>query len=296
MKFIFLSKPIHVTGKQTHLPNYSGFILIFVAVKIILNLFAISHFGFQRDELLHLALGDHLDWGFKEVPPFIALLAKISTSIFGDSIFATRFFSTIAGGLIIWFTGKMVVGLGGGRFGIALACLSLIFSPAFAASGYLFQPVVFDQLWWVLTAYLVIRYINTEWPKYLYWLGLVIGLGLLTKYTMAFFAFAVIIGLLLTKQRKVLWSKHVLFAVLIALVIFLPNIIWQFRHHLPLVTHMHNLREEQLNYNKPTDFKKQQKQNNGLALFVWLPALLFVLFSSVLSKYRFIVFAYILVF
>ena len=285
-----------MTGKQTHLPNYSGFILIFVAVKIILNLFAISHFGFQRDELLHLALGDHLDWGFKEVPPFIALLAKISTSIFGDSIFATRFFSTIAGGLIIWFTGKMVVGLGGGRFGIALACLSLIFSPAFAASGYLFQPVVFDQLWWVLTAYLVIRYINTEWPKYLYWLGLVIGLGLLTKYTMAFFAFAVIIGLLLTKQRKVLWSKHVLFAVLIALVIFLPNIIWQFRHHLPLVTHMHNLREEQLNYIKPSDFIKQQLLINGLALFVWLPALLFVLFSSVLSKYRFIVFAYILVF
>src|SRR5580704_10871681 len=126
---------------------------------------AMSHFGFHRDELLHLALGDHLDWGYKEVPPFIALLAKISTTIFGDSVFAMRIFSTLAGALIIWFTGKIVIELGGKKFAIALACLALIFSPAFLASGYLFQPVVFDQLWWVLTAYLVIKYLNTSQPK-----------------------------------------------------------------------------------------------------------------------------------
>jgi hypothetical protein len=60
--------------------SYSTFILIFVALKIVLNLFAISNFGFHRDELLHLVLGDHLDWGYKEVPPFIALLAKITLS------------------------------------------------------------------------------------------------------------------------------------------------------------------------------------------------------------------------
>lgn len=276
--------------------SYTGFILIFVAVKIVLNLFAIGHFGFQRDELLHLALGDHLSWGFKEVPPFIALLAKISTTVFGDSVFATRIFSTIFSGLIIWFTGRTVVEFGGGRFGIALACLALILSPAFAASGYLFQPVVFDQLWWLLAAYLIVRYINTNNTNYLYLVGVVVGVGLLTKYTMAFFAFALIIALLLTKQRRVLWNKHVLFAALIALVIFLPNIIWQFRHHLPLVTHMKNLRSTQLDYIKPSDFIKQQMLINGIALFVWLPGLLALLFSSGLSKYRFLAFAYILVF
>ncbi|HEX3385729.1 MAG TPA: glycosyltransferase family 39 protein, partial [Mucilaginibacter sp.] len=276
--------------------NFTGFILLFACIKIILNLFAISHFGFQRDEFLHLALGDHLDWGFKEVPPFIALLAKISTTVFGDSVFATRIFSTIAGGLIIWFTGKIVVEFGGGKFAIALACLALIFSPAFAASGYLFQPVIFDQLWWVLTAYLVIKYINTTSPKHIYLLGLVIGVGLLTKYTMAFFAIAVIIGLLFTKERKVLWNRHILFAALIAVLIFLPNIIWQFRHHLPLVTHMKTLRSTQLDYIKPSDFIKQQLVVNGIALFVWLPGLIGLLFMPSLSKYRFVAVAYILVF
>jgi hypothetical protein len=67
---------------QNRRSTYTGFILIFVAIKVVLNLFAMPHFGFQRDELLHLALGDHLAWGYKEVPPFIALLAKISTTYF----------------------------------------------------------------------------------------------------------------------------------------------------------------------------------------------------------------------
>jgi len=276
--------------------NLNRFILLFVLLKVGLNLLAMSHFGFQRDELLHLALGDHLDWGFKEVPPFIALLARISTTIFGDSIFATRIFSTLAGGLIIWFTGKTVEAIGGKKFAVALACLTLILSPAFAASDYLFQPVVFDQLWWVITAYLVIKYLNTSQPKYMYLLGVVIGIGLLTKYTMAFFAIAMILSLLLTRQRRILWSKPVAIAALIAIVIFLPNIFWQFRHHLPLFTHMKNLREQQLNYIKPSDFIKQQLLINGIALFVWLGGLLFLLFSPGQNKYRFIAFTYLLVF
>ncbi|MFI5162268.1 MAG: ArnT family glycosyltransferase [Sphingobacteriales bacterium] len=283
-------------GSQNNTQSYSGFIFIFVAVRVVLNLLAISHFGFQRDELLHLALGDHLDWGFKEVPPFIAVLAKISTTFSGNSVFATRIFSTIFSGLLVWFTGQIVVELGGKKFAIALACLALILSPGFAASGYLFQPVIFDQVWWVLTAYLVIKYINTESSKYIYLLGIVIGIGLLTKYTMAFFAIAIILGLLLTKQRKMLWNRHVLFAALLALLIFLPNIIWQFRHHLPLITHMKTLRSTQLEYIKPSDFIAQQLSVNGIAIFVWLPGLIGLLFMPSLSRFRFLAFAYIAVF
>jgi len=276
--------------------KYSTFLLIFVAIKIGLNLLAISHFGFHRDELLHLALGDHLDWGFKEVPPFIALLAKITTTIFGNSIFAARVFSTICSGLIVWFMGQIVIELGGRKFAIALACLALIFSPAFAASGYLFQPVVFDQLWWVLAVYLLVRYMNTSLPVYVYLLGLVIGVGLLTKYTMAFFAIALILGLLLTKQRKILWNKHILFAAIIALLVFLPNMIWQFNHHLPVVTHMKTLRSEQLEHIKPADFIKQELLINGIALFIWLIGFGFLLFSPRLRKFQFLAFAFILIF
>ncbi|MES2269180.1 MAG: glycosyltransferase family 39 protein [Bacteroidota bacterium] len=276
--------------------SYSTFILIFVALKIILNLFATSNFGFHRDELLHLVLGDHLDWGYKEVPPFIALLAKITLNVFGDSVFAARIFSTIASGLIIWLTGQITVELGGRRYAITIACLALIFSPAFAASGYLFQPVVFDQLWWVVTVWLFVRYLNTANVKYLYWLGVAVGVGMLTKYTMAFFTASLIVGILISRERKLLFNRHVIFSALIAILIFLPNIIWQFAHHLPVIHHMRELRETQLDYVKPMDFVKQQLLVNGVALFVWFTGFCYLLFSFKLRRFRYLSIAYILIF
>ena len=281
---------------QNRRSSYTSFILIFVAIKVVLNLLAMPHFGFQRDEFLHLALADHMAWGYKEVPPFIALLAKVTITLFGTSVFATRIFCTIAAGFIIWFTGLITVEFGGRKFAIALACLSLIFAPAFMASDYLFQPVVFDQLWWVITVYLVVKYINSSSVKYLYFLGVAIGVGLLTKYTMGFFAFAMLIGLLCTKQRRLLLNKHVIAAVAIALIIFLPNIIWQFTHHLPVFTHMSQLQSSQLDYITPLDFIKQQLLVNGIALLLWLTGFFFLIFSFKLRKYQFLAFAYIAIF
>jgi hypothetical protein len=276
--------------------TYASFILIFVFIKVGLNLLAISHFGFHRDELLHLVLADHLDWGYKEVPPFIALLAKITSSLFGNSVFAARIFPTIFAGLIVWFTGLITVELGGRKFAITLACLAIIFSPAFVASEYLFQPVVFDQLWWVLAVYLLCKYSNTCSVKYLYLLGAVIGVGILTKYTMAFFTFALLFAILISKQRKMLYNRHMLGAALLALLIFSPNLIWQLTHHIPFFTHMHNLREQQLEYIVPSEFIIQQLLVNGIALFVWLTGFVFLLFSFRLHKFQFLAFAYILIF
>jgi 4-amino-4-deoxy-L-arabinose transferase-like glycosyltransferase len=281
---------------QNRRSTYAAFILIFVALKVGLNLLAIAHFGFHRDELLHLVLADHLDWGYKEVPPLIALLAKISSVAFGNSVFAARIFPTICSGLIVWFTGLITLELGGRRFAIALACLAMIFSPAFAASGYLFQPVVFDQLWWVLAVWLLTKYCNTSAVKYLYLLGLIIGFGLLTKYTMAFFTFALIVGLFFSKNRKLLLNRHIIGAALVALLIFSPNLIWQFQHHLPVITHMKALREQQLDFITPSDFIKQELLVNGIALLVLLTGFVFLLFSFRLHKFQFLAVAFVLIF
>ncbi len=281
---------------QNRKSSYNNFILIFVLIKVGLNALAISHFGFHRDELLHLVLGDHLDWGYKEVPPFIAVLAKLTKILFGNSVFAARIFSTICSGLIIWLTGKITVELGGKKFAIALACLTLIFSPAFIASGYLFQPVVFDQFWWVLMVWLLLRYINTHAVKYLYFIGLTVGVGVLTKYTMLFFAGALILGLIISKQRRLLLNKHIWGAAAVAFIVILPNLIWQFTHHWPVFTHMAELRKEQLDYVKPIDFIAQQIMVNGVALFVWVTGFFFLIFSFKLRKYQSLAFAYVLIF
>jgi hypothetical protein len=281
---------------QNRRSTYSSFILLFVLIKIGLNLLAISHFGFHRDEFLHLVLADHLAWGYKEVPPFIALLAKATIVFFGNSVFAARIFPTICGGLIIWFTGQITVELGGKKFAIALACLAMIFAPAFAASDYLFQPVVFDQLWWVMAVWLLTKYCNTSSVKYLYWLGVIVGVGMLTKYTMAFFTFSLIFGIAISKQRKMLLNRHVIGAAVIALLIFLPNLLWQLHHHMPVITHMKTLQKEQLDYNKPSDFIMQELLINGIALFVWLTGFIFLLFSVRLHKFQFLAISFVLIF
>jgi len=279
-----------------HKPSYAGFILIFVIIKISLNLLAASKFGFQRDELLHLALADHMAWGYIEVPPVIALLAKVSTILFGNSVFASRLLPTLCGGIIIWLGGLVTVELGGKKFAIALTCIALIFSPAFAASDYLFEPVVFDQLWWVLLVWLAIKYFNTKAVKYIYFLGIVIGLGLLTKYTMAFFAIALLLGILISRQRKLLLNRHAAAGILVAFLIFLPNLIWQFRYGFPIFNQMTVLKKEQLDQLTPSGFVLQQLVDNGMALFLWLPGLILLLISPEYRKFQFIAFAFVLIF
>jgi hypothetical protein len=276
--------------------SYNSWILLFVVIKTGLNLLAMPHFGFQRDELLYLVLGDHLDWGYNEIPPFIALLAKVTTTFFGTSLFSARIFSAIFSGLIVWFTGRTTVELGGGRFAILLACLAVTFSPAFAASGYLFEPVVFDQFWWLLTAWLIVRYINTKAAKYLYFTGIVVGIAMLTKYTIVFFAIALILGLLCTPQRKILWNRRVAEAFGLAMLIFLPNVIWEFVHHFPFFAQMRELQSSQLAGNTPGNFFTQQLLINFTWTILWLAGLGLILFSAHLRQYRFLGLAYIFTF
>ena len=91
-------------------------------------------------------------------------------------------------------------------------------------------------------------------------------------------------------------NRHFIGAAIVALIIFLPNLLWQLNHHLPVITHMKTLQKLQLDYNKPSDFIKEELMVNGIALFVWLTGFIFLLFSTRLHKFQFIGFAFILIF
>lgn len=271
------------------------FILIFTFIKVGVHFSANSHYGFHRDELLYLALGEHLDWGFREVPPFIAGVSWITSTLFGDSVFATRILSTIFGALTVYLTGLTVLALNGKRFAIAIACLGVIISPAFLGSGYLLQPVVFDQFFWVLSAYLIIRYIRTRQDRYIYALGFAVGFGMLNKYTMALYLAALLIALLLSPQRKVFLNKAWLGAAAISFVILLPNLIWQIKHDLPVIKHMNELKETQLNFLDPFDFILQQLLVHASASIIWLTGFIYLFSSRSLGQFRFLAFAYLIV-
>jgi predicted membrane-bound mannosyltransferase len=99
-------------------------ILVYLSLfKLLLHFFTNNQYGHFRDEMYYLECGEHLDWGYADHSPLIALVAKTTRVLLGESLFAIRFFPAVAGAAIVFLTGIITRELGGGRFAVAL-CFS----------------------------------------------------------------------------------------------------------------------------------------------------------------------------
>lgn len=276
-------------------PKEIQLILFFAFLKLFIHFISNSHFGFHRDELLYMAMADHLDWGYKEVPPFIAGISWFNYAFLGDSVFAMRILPSIAGALIVLLTGFLVISMNGRKFPIIVACSAMVISPVFLGSGYLLQPVVFDQLFWVLCAFLLVKHIQTRKTTYIYLLGIAMGLGMLTKYTMAFFILALIAGLIISPLKRILLNKAWILAAGISFLIFLPNLIWQITNGLPVVSHMKELKATQLDNLDPLEFLIQLFIVHASATVIWFSGLIYLFFSKSNRRYIFLAYSFIIV-
>lgn len=267
---------------------------ILVVVKLLLHFTTNTNYELHRDAYLYLALSDHLDFGFMSVPPLIAVIGAFTQAILGDSVFAIRLLPALVGAASLIFIGLMVKELGGGAWASALAGLAFLLSPAFLRSNTLFQPVAFNQFFWVVTCYLVIKLIRTQSPKYWLYLGAVCGIAFLNKYSIAFLATAFLFALLLTPHRRLLWSRACLFGFALGFLIILPNLFWQHAHNWPVVTHMRELQASQLVHVQLADFISMQFLMNVHAVFVWLPGLAFLLLAREARQWRVLGYAFLI--
>src|SRR5664279_1473057 len=160
----------------------------------------------HRDEFLYLVQGHHPAWGFAEIPPMLSIFAWL-THLLGDGMFWIKFWPNMFGVLTFVITAKIIQKLGGRSFAIFLAFLPFIFG-TYLRLFFLFQPNTPEVFFWTMIAYSVLRYIQTGKNTYLYVLGVSIGLGMLGKYSVAFFTVSILAGLLLTPQRKIFVNKH----------------------------------------------------------------------------------------
>lgn len=271
-------------------------LLYFALTKFLILLLVSSDFGFHRDEFLYLAMGDNIGWGYLEVPPSIAIYAKISTLLFGDSIFSIRFFPALTGALTLLLTGLITKELGGKRFAQILAALCYLFSLLFLRINILFQPVTFDLFYFVLCAYLLIRILKRDDKKLWLMLGLFTGLGLLNKYTMLLFGFGVAVALLFTSYRKLYLNKWLWVSAGIAVILFLPNLFWQFSRDWPVFEHLAVLTERQLSNVDPITFVITQLLMNLYTTPIWLFGLIFCFISGKDKYYRPIGWIYVSIF
>jgi 4-amino-4-deoxy-L-arabinose transferase-like glycosyltransferase len=184
-----------------------GILILLALSRIVLHLFTNNTYGFHRDELAFLDNARHLAWGFVAYPPLTPFVGRIALDLFGASTVGARFFSSLAQGVALVVTGLMARELGGKRWAVIVAGLAVWIAPVSFIQGALFQYVSFDYLWWVLIAYFMVRLFKSENPRWWLGIGTVIGLGMMTKYTMGFFTLGIVGTVLLTPARRYLRSR-----------------------------------------------------------------------------------------
>lgn len=218
-----------------------------------LSLFRMYYLSFgpldlSPDEAHYWEWSRRLDISYYSKGPMIAWLIALSTSLFGDTVFGVRFLAVVCsllGSVILYRLGKAMYDE---RIGAATAVLFQIV-PLFSAFGILFtidSPFLF---FWILSLALFWKVIDNPPQSPLtkggikggwYWLflGISVGLGLLTKYTMAFFYPCAFCFLLFSAgHRKVLRTAAPYWALLASLVVFSPVVLWNAQHGWVTVRH-----------------------------------------------------------
>lgn len=271
----------------------TALLLIFIALKFLLQYFLIiPGYDLHRDEYLHLDQGNHLAWGFMSVPPVTSWIAWIIRAL-GNGEWAVRFFPALFGALTILVVWKSVERLGGSLFACILAGSCVLFS-ALLRLNQLFQPNSVDVLCWTTLYFCLISYISTRKRRWLYGFAGAFAIGFLNKYNIAFAVLGLLPAILLTPQRSLLLNKHVGFALLLALVLISPNLIWQYQNHFPVFHHMKLLAETQLVNMNRADFLKEQLLYFMGALFVIAAGLYGLLVYRPFTPYRLFFFAIII--
>jgi len=207
-------------------------LLAIAAAVALLHIATNSRYGLHRDEFQFLADARHLDWGFVAYPPLTPFLERISMTLFGLNLVGLRLFSVLAQSTAIVFTGLMTRELGGQRLAQITAALSVALSALPLFEGTEFQYSSFDYLWWVLAAYSLIRLLKSQNPRWWLAIGVTLGIGLQTKYSILFFITGLLGGLILTQSRRYFFNRWFWTGVALTFAICLPNLLWQIRHDL----------------------------------------------------------------
>ena len=204
-------------------------------LKTAVNLAVAGRYGWHIDELYYRAAGKHPALGHVDFPPITPLLAGIADVLFGASLVGLRSLAVLAGAGALVLTALIARELGGGRVAQTIAAAT-VGGTLLLGSNSMFQTVSFDQLMWAGVLFVSVRLLRTGdarlWPV----LGVLAGLGLMTKYTIGMLLGGLAAAFVFTDtgrarlRCRTAWTAPVIAAVLVA-----PNLWWQVRYGWPSV-------------------------------------------------------------
>jgi len=261
---------------------------VLLAILLLALLLATAgNYGIFGDELYYIACSKHLDFGYVDHPPLIALLTLLSQAMFGNSLLGLRLFPALAGAATVLLAAALARELGGGKYAQGLASLTVLVCVALLAFFSFMSMNAFDVLFLTLCSLILIKILNGASVKLWLLFGLVAGIGLQNKLTMLVFGFAAILGLLLTRQRRFLASKWPYWGGLIAGLVFLPYLIWQATHGWPTLEFIRVVQQYRNIFHTPISFFTQLiLALNPLIFPVWAVGLLSFFFGKDSAKYR----------
>ncbi len=207
-----------------------------------LLLATLNGYDYHRDELYFRMLGQHPAWGYVDQPPLTPLLGRVSTAIFGDTLWALRLPSVlcmIAAALLVALLARE---LGGGRVAQPLAALAVVSSFGLIG-GHTLLTITPDLLVWSAVLLFAVRALRRDEPRWWLGVGVVTGVGLYNKHLVILLLLCLGAALLLVGPRRVLRSGWLWAGAGIALVLGAPNLVYQATHDWPQLTMAHALAE-----------------------------------------------------
>ncbi len=277
------------------------------ALTILIALVATNDsYGYNGDEFYYLACSEHLAWGYVDHPPLSVAFLALIRAIFGDAVWAMRLPPILATAGTIVLSGLMARRLGAGTFGQSLAALATALVPMYLVPATTWTVNSFDVLFWTLGAYVILGILKNDAPQGWLLFGLIAGLGLQNKLSMAFFGFGLCVALVLTSNRKYIVSKvngkfrpglHLWGGGALAILIFLPHLIWQALYDWPTIEFVRNATLYKILDTSPLEFFLLQiLQEHPYNFPIWLAGLYFYLFSRRGKRYRMIGIIYVSIF
>ena len=228
------------------------------AAVLIIHGLTLGRYGYFIDELYYLACAEHLSFGYVDHPPLSILVLAAVRSAFGSSLAVIRLVPALAGAGTVVVTGLMARELGGGRFAQGLAALTVLIAPAYLAMSGFYSMNAFDVLFWAVCAYILIRVLKTNRAELWLVFGAVAGLGLQNKISIGFLGFGVVVGLLLTRERRWFLNRWLWLGGGLAMLIFLPHVLWQIQNDWPTAEFLQNAKQFKIQPKSPAEFLSAQ--------------------------------------
>jgi len=256
--------------------------------KLLFHIYFNNRYGYFRDEFDYMSCGEHLSWGYVDQPPLVPFLTHVSRAVLGDSLRAIRFIPALASSLLVVQTALIARELGGKFYSLILSAVCVVVAGQYLSNASLLGTNCLEPNLWMGCAYFAILAIKRNDPRFWLWFGVIAGLGLEEKYSIAFFLTAIVCGLLLTPQWRFLFSKWIWLGGLAAFLIFLPNLLWNVHYHWPFLELMHNIRLEGRDVVLPAGqfFQQQVMIVSPFTAPIWIVGLLALLFWPKLKAFR----------